>query len=85
MPASRSSKKLNTVVVTPEDISPTKPDTPSGQLCPSSRTEGRWNRSWMWLDFFKKCRLHTSILTMGDTAVANAAPASPIPMGKMNR
>ena len=83
MPASPSSRRLNTVVVTPELISPTKPEMPSWQLWPSSLAEGRWRTNCTLFFFLKKWRLQMEMLMMGDTAVASAAPASPRPMGNI--
>lgn len=71
------------MVVTPEDISPTKPEMPSWQLWPSSLAEGRWRTNCTPFFFLKKWRLQMEMLMMGDTAVASAAPASPRPMGNM--
>ena len=74
---------MNTVVVTPEDISPTKPETPSGQLWASSFAEGRRQTKRVVLVFLRKWKLQMVMLKMGEMAVASAAPASPSPMGKM--
>ena len=71
------------MVVTPELISPTKPEMPSWQLCPSSFTEGIRRTNSTPFSFLKKCRLQMEMLMMGDTAVASAAPASPRPMGNI--
>ena len=83
MPASRSSRKLNTVVVTAEESSPTKPEMPSWQLCTSSRAEGACRTKVSVLLFLKKWRLQMAMLSTGEMAVASAAPGRPSPMGKM--
>ena len=70
-------------MVTPEDISPTKPEMPSWQLCPSSFAEGSCRTNCTVLSFWKKWRLQMAMLSIGETAVASAAPASPSPMGNM--
>ena len=72
------------MVVTPEESSPTKPEMPSLQLCPSSFAEGSCRTNCRVFSFLKKWRLQMAMLMMGETAVASAAPAKPRPMGNMN-
>ena len=74
---------MKTVVVTPEDISPTKPDTPSWQLWARSLSEGSCRTKRMVFSFLRKWRLQMRMLSTGDTAVASAAPGRPRPMGNM--
>ena len=74
---------MKTVVVTPEDISPTKPETPSWQLWASSFGEGSCRTRRTVLLFLKKWRLQSAMLNTGETAVASAAPGRPRPMGNM--
>lgn len=83
MPDSRRSSRLNTVVVTPEDNSPTKPENPQRQLCASSRMDGALRRKRSVFDFLKKWRLQMQMLSTGETAVAKAAPGRPSPIGNM--
>ena len=74
---------MKTVVVTPEESSPTKPEMPSWQLWASSLTDGALRTKVMVLLFFIKCALHTAMLNIGEMAVASAAPGRPRPIGKM--
>ena len=68
---------MKTVVVTPEDISPTKPE------MASSFGEGSCRTRRTVLLFLKKWRLQIAMLNTGETAVASAAPGRPRPMGNM--
>ena len=74
---------MKTVVVTPDDSSPTKPEMPSWQLWASSRRDGALRTKATVLLFFKKWVLQMAMLSIGEMAVASAAPGSPSPMGKM--
>ena len=65
-------------------ISPMNPETPTALTCASSLNVGLCQRKRSVFAFLRKCRALIPMPTMGDAAVASAAPAMPIPSGNIS-
>ena len=84
LPESPRIRKFSTIVVMPPAISPMNPETPTALTCASSLNVGLCQRKRSVFVFLRKCRALIPMPTMGDAAVASAAPAMPIPSGNIS-
>ncbi len=83
-PASFRMIPLKTTVVTPDEISPTKADTPSWHEDNSFLSEGRAHRNMTVLRFDRRCTQQIATPRTGDSAVASAAPRIPSLSGNIS-
>ena len=84
MPVSESISILKTVVVTADAISPTNAAVPNIHDSHSILSDGTCHLNTTVFFFPIKCVRHTSILHIGEAAVAIAAPSSPSFIGNIN-
>ena len=72
------------MVITPEESSPTKADTPSFAELKSLAKDGTATLNETIFFFETKCVIQIMQPTTGERAVASAAPAIPIPSGNIS-
>ena len=82
-PAIPSITKLYARVITADDISPTKADTPNWHPDTSSFTDGLHTLILIVLFLEKKCIQHIAIPITGERTVASAAPSIPSFIGNI--